>query len=46
MDKAFWALSGFVASQLLLMALAMAPRQFWKGKAARAAADEAQAAKA
>ncbi len=46
MDKAFWALSGFVGSQLLLMALAMAPRQFWKGKAARAAGDEAHPTKA
>jgi cytochrome c biogenesis factor len=46
MDKAFWALSGFIASQLALMALAMAPRQFWKGKAAREASEEAQAAKA
>jgi len=46
MDKAFWALSGFIASQLLFMALAMAPRQFWKGKAARAADAEAQAVKA
>ncbi len=46
MDKAFWALSGFVGSQLLLMALAMAPRQFWKGKAAREAGDEAHPSKA
>ena len=46
MDKAFWALSGFIGSQLLLMALALLPRQFWKGKAARAAAEAAQAAKA
>jgi ABC-type transport system involved in cytochrome c biogenesis permease subunit len=45
MDKAFWALSAFIGTQLLLMALAMLPRQFWKGKAARAA-DEAHAAKA
>ncbi|HEY7725700.1 MAG TPA: cytochrome c biogenesis protein CcsA, partial [Anaeromyxobacteraceae bacterium] len=29
MDKAFYALSGFVASQLLLVALALAPRRFW-----------------
>ncbi|HEU4382543.1 MAG TPA: cytochrome c biogenesis protein CcsA [Anaeromyxobacteraceae bacterium] len=34
MDKAFWALSGFIASQLLLMGLALAPPQFWKGRAA------------
>ena len=46
MDKAFWALAGFCGSQLLLMALAMAPRQFWKGKAARDGADEAEPAKA
>ena len=46
MDKAFWSLSSFVASQFLLMALAMAPRHFWKGKAARAADAAAQAAKA
>jgi ABC-type transport system involved in cytochrome c biogenesis permease subunit len=31
MDKAFWALSGFIASQLLIMAFTLAPRQFWKG---------------
>jgi ABC-type transport system involved in cytochrome c biogenesis permease subunit len=30
MDKAFWALSAFGGSQLALMALALAPRQFWK----------------
>jgi ABC-type transport system involved in cytochrome c biogenesis permease subunit len=46
MDKAFWALSAFCGSQLLLMALAMAPRQFWKGKAARDASGEAQPSKA
>jgi len=46
MDKAFWALSGFIASQLVFMALAMAPRQFWKGKAARDAGSEAQPTKA
>ncbi len=46
MDKAFWALSAFCGSQLLLMALALAPRQFWKGRAARGAVDEARAAKA
>ena len=33
MDKAFWALSGFIASQLVLMGLALAPRRFWKGRA-------------
>ncbi|MBK8794778.1 MAG: cytochrome c biogenesis protein CcsA [Holophaga sp.] len=30
MDKAFWALSGFIASQLILMALCLAPPMFWK----------------
>ncbi|HUL57928.1 MAG TPA: cytochrome c biogenesis protein CcsA [Anaeromyxobacteraceae bacterium] len=39
MDKAFWALSAFVATQLALMALALAPRRFWS--AARPAAAEA-----
>jgi len=34
MDKAFWALSGFCASQLLLVGLALAPRRFWRGRAA------------
>jgi hypothetical protein len=29
MDKAFWWLSGFTASQLLLLALAYLPRRFW-----------------
>ena len=46
MDKAFWALAGFIGSQLVLMALAMRPRQFWKGRAARDAGEGAQAAKA
>jgi ABC-type transport system involved in cytochrome c biogenesis permease subunit len=36
MDSAFWALSGFVASQVVLMALCLAPRQFWRGRAASA----------
>ncbi len=35
MDKAFWALSAFIATQFVLMGLAMLPRRFWKGKAAR-----------
>jgi hypothetical protein len=39
MDKAFWALSGFCGSQLLLMAIAMAPRRFWQGR--KTAAGEA-----
>ena len=30
MDKAFWALSAFIASQLLLIAVCLLPRQFWK----------------
>jgi ABC-type transport system involved in cytochrome c biogenesis permease subunit len=30
MDKAFWSLSAFIGSQLLLMALALAPRRFWQ----------------
>ena len=34
MDKAFWALAAFIASQLALMALCLAPRQFWRGRAA------------
>ena len=38
MDKAFWALSGFCASQLALMGLALLPRQFWKPAAERASA--------
>ena len=29
MDKAFWALAGFDASQLALMGLALLPRRFW-----------------
>jgi hypothetical protein len=29
MDKAFWSLSAFIGSQLLLMAVALAPRRFW-----------------
>ncbi len=30
MDKAFWSLSAFCGSQLLLMAVALAPRRFWQ----------------
>jgi ABC-type transport system involved in cytochrome c biogenesis permease subunit len=43
MDKAFWSLSAFCASQLILMGVALAPRRFWRGagggdsKAAQAA---------
>ena len=33
MDKAFWALSAFVASQLVFMALCMLPRRFWSAAA-------------
>jgi ABC-type transport system involved in cytochrome c biogenesis permease subunit len=36
MDKAFWALSAFIASQLLIMAFGLLPRQFWRSPAARA----------
>jgi ABC-type transport system involved in cytochrome c biogenesis permease subunit len=34
MDKAFWALSAFIGSQLVLMAVALAPRRFWSRAAA------------
>jgi ABC-type transport system involved in cytochrome c biogenesis permease subunit len=37
MDKAFWALFAFIGSQLALMALCLAPRQFWKLRAAEPA---------
>jgi ABC-type transport system involved in cytochrome c biogenesis permease subunit len=40
MDKAFWALTGFIVSQLLLMVLALLPRHFWKSRAAREAEGE------
>jgi ABC-type transport system involved in cytochrome c biogenesis permease subunit len=43
MDKAFWALAGFCASQLLLMGLALLPRHFWK-KAAWQAPEATQGA--
>jgi ABC-type transport system involved in cytochrome c biogenesis permease subunit len=33
MDKAFYALSGFIASQLVLMAIALLPRRFWTREA-------------
>jgi ABC-type transport system involved in cytochrome c biogenesis permease subunit len=46
MDKAFWALVLFASTQFLLMALAMLPRQFWKGRASRDAGTGTQAAKA
>jgi ABC-type transport system involved in cytochrome c biogenesis permease subunit len=38
MDKAFWALAGFIASQLALIGLALLPRRFWKPAAERGAA--------
>ena len=34
MDSAFYALAGFIATQLVLMALCLAPRRFWQGRAA------------
>jgi ABC-type transport system involved in cytochrome c biogenesis permease subunit len=34
MDKAFWALSGFIASQILFMGLCLLPRRFWARGAA------------
>jgi hypothetical protein len=43
MDKAFWALSAFVASQLVLMAIALLPPRFWSA-AQRPAAPAAPAA--
>ncbi|BDG01121.1 cytochrome c biogenesis protein [Anaeromyxobacter oryzae] len=33
MDKAFWALAGFIASQLLIMAFTLLPPQFWRAGA-------------
>ncbi len=38
MDKAFWALAAFIASQLALIGLALLPRRFWKPAAERGAA--------
>jgi ABC-type transport system involved in cytochrome c biogenesis permease subunit len=35
MDKAFWALSGFCASQMLFIGLAYLPRHFWRPAAER-----------
>ncbi|HEY6101109.1 MAG TPA: cytochrome c biogenesis protein CcsA [Anaeromyxobacter sp.] len=43
MDKAFWALSGFIASQLVLMAVALLPRRFWKPAGDRGAAEAVRA---
>jgi ABC-type transport system involved in cytochrome c biogenesis permease subunit len=36
MDKAFWALSAFIASQLAIIGFCLLPRQFWKPRAAAA----------
>ena len=36
MESAFWALAGFIASQLVVMALCLLPRQFWKAQQATA----------
>jgi ABC-type transport system involved in cytochrome c biogenesis permease subunit len=44
MDKAFWALSAFIASQLAVMTFCLLPRQFWKPRAA--ASGEQEPAKA
>jgi hypothetical protein len=33
MDKAFYALSAFVGSQLLLMTFALLPQRFWSAEA-------------
>ncbi len=46
MDKAFWALTLFCGSQLLLVGVAMAPRQFWKGRRAAGAGGAEVAQKA
>jgi ABC-type transport system involved in cytochrome c biogenesis permease subunit len=35
MESAFWALSAFIASQLVLMALCLLPKQFWRGHAGK-----------
>jgi hypothetical protein len=34
MDKAFWALSGFCASQAVFIALCLVPPRFWKAGSA------------
>ena len=44
MDKAFWALAAFDASQLALMALCLAPRRFWSASAAEREAGSARPA--
>jgi ABC-type transport system involved in cytochrome c biogenesis permease subunit len=37
MDKAFWALAAFIGSQLVLIALCLAPRRFWSARASEPA---------
>jgi len=44
MDKAFWALSGFCASQLVLIGVTLLPRRFWRPAAERGAAASARTA--
>jgi ABC-type transport system involved in cytochrome c biogenesis permease subunit len=44
MDKAFWSLSAFCGSQLLLMAVALAPRRFWQRGSAPPSAGAARTA--
>ena len=41
MDKAFWALSAFIGTQLVLMGLALLPRRFWRRAGDRGAAAQA-----
>ena len=43
MDSAFWALTGFCASQFALMGLALLPARFWSPAAAAQAPAQAQA---
>ncbi len=43
MDKAFWALAAFDASQLALMGIALLPRRFWKPASDRGGPAAAQA---
>ncbi len=42
MDKAFWALAGFCASQMILIGVALLPRRFWRPAAERAVAGAAR----
>jgi hypothetical protein len=37
MESAFWALSGFIASQIALIALCLAPARFWRPRTAETA---------